>query len=54
MTAREELKAHLASWEYAFAMSPSCYGASSHPTLIKARERADELRARVGKEPHER
>ena len=45
--ATAELRAHLGSWEYAFAMGSSCHGGQDHPTHRAARERAARLRARV-------
>lgn len=47
MTAREELKAHLSSWEYAYAMAVTCQRTKDYPVFIEARRRADELRALV-------
>jgi hypothetical protein len=44
--ATRELREHLASWEYAYAMGCSRHGASEHPVLWAARSRADRLRAR--------
>ena len=52
--AEAELRAHMASWEYAFAMGSSADGASGHPRHRKTRERTErliircrDLRARV-------
>jgi hypothetical protein len=52
--ATAELEAHMASWEYAFAMGSSRDGASNHPQHRKTRERTEalaircrDLRARV-------
>ena len=42
-----ELRAHMASWEYAFAMGSSCHGATAHPVHRATRERTDRLHARV-------
>lgn len=44
--ARAELSAHMASWEYAFAMGSSRHGGGEHPTYWLTRARTDELRAR--------
>jgi hypothetical protein len=44
--ATAELRAHMASWEYAFAMGSSCHGATDHPAHRSTRERTDELRTR--------
>lgn len=44
--ARAELAAHMASWEYAFAMGSSRHGANEHPSHWLTRARTDELRAR--------
>jgi hypothetical protein len=52
--ATAELRAHLASWEYAFAMAGGCHGGAEHPVhwATRARtealqERCRELRARL-------
>jgi hypothetical protein len=44
--ATAELKAHMASWEYAFAMGSSHHGGSEHPTHWLTRARTEELEAR--------
>lgn len=44
--AEAELRAHMASWEYAFAMGSSRDGASNHPLHRKTRERTDTLMLR--------
>jgi hypothetical protein len=44
--ATEELKAHMASWEYAFAMAGGAYGGRQHPVHEATRRRTDELQAR--------
>jgi hypothetical protein len=41
-----ELRAHLASWEYAFAMGAGRDGASEHPVHWLTRARTEELMAR--------
>ena len=41
-----ELRAHMASWEYAFAMAAGRDGAREHPTHWATRARTDELVAR--------
>jgi len=41
-----ELKAHMASWEYAFAMGGGRDGARNHPTHQRTRARTDELVSR--------
>jgi hypothetical protein len=41
-----ELRRHLASWPYAFAMAGSCNGGRDHPALREVREENDRLRAR--------
>ena len=41
--AEAELRIHLASWEYAFAMGQSCHGGSEHPVHWATRARTDEL-----------
>jgi hypothetical protein len=43
--ARGELKAHMASWEYAYAMAAGPAG--EHPVHWRTRERTAALRARV-------
>jgi hypothetical protein len=42
---REELRALVASWEYAFAMGHGCSG--DHPQHRAVRERLSDLRARI-------
>jgi hypothetical protein len=44
--ATAELKAHMASWEYAFAMGSSRGGGREHPLHWATRARAEELMAR--------
>jgi hypothetical protein len=44
--ATAELRAHMASWEYAFAMGSSCHGATEHPSHRSTRERTERLHAR--------
>jgi hypothetical protein len=44
--ASAELAAHLASWEYAFAMGARCHGGQDHPAHRETRERTVRLRAR--------
>ena len=41
-----ELRAHMASWEYAFAMAGGHHGGREHPTHWATRARTDELVAR--------
>jgi hypothetical protein len=41
-----ELAAHLASWEYAFAMAGGAYGGREHPVHVRTRERTELLRIR--------
>jgi hypothetical protein len=43
--ATAELKAHMATWEYAFAMGASCHGGNSRTERLTARCR--DLRARL-------
>jgi hypothetical protein len=52
--AEAELRAHMASWEYAFAMGSSADGGRDHPKHRETRERTErlvircrDLRARV-------
>jgi hypothetical protein len=44
--ATAELKAHMATWEYAFAMGSSCHGGNSHPLLWKTQARTERLTTR--------
>jgi hypothetical protein len=44
--ATAELKAHMASWEYAFAMGGGRDGARNHPVHQQTRARTDELLSR--------
>jgi hypothetical protein len=41
-----ELRSHMASWEYAFAMAAGSHGGREHPTHWATRARTDELVAR--------
>jgi hypothetical protein len=41
-----ELRAHMATWEYAFAMAGGCHGGAEHPTHWVTRERTKTLSAR--------
>jgi hypothetical protein len=45
--ATADLKAHMASWEYAFAMAGGPNGGGDHPVHRKTRERTEELHRRV-------
>ncbi len=44
--AEAELRIHMGSWEYAFAMGSSRDGASEHPLHLKTRARTEELSTR--------
>ena len=44
--ATAELKAHMASWEYAFAMGGGRDGGRNHPIHQQTRARTEELHAR--------
>ena len=44
--ASAELKAHMASWEYAFAMGSGREGAFNHPRHAETRARSDRLATR--------
>lgn len=44
--AEAELRAHMASWEYAFAMGSSRDGARNHPMHRRTRELTDTLVSR--------
>jgi hypothetical protein len=41
-----ELKAHMASWQYAFAMGAGRDGARDHPLHAETRARTDQLQER--------
>jgi hypothetical protein len=41
-----ELEAHMASWEYAFAMGASSHGGRDHPTHERTRRRTELLQER--------
>ena len=41
--AESELRVHMGSWEYAFAMGSSRDGATNHPLHRKTRERTEQL-----------
>jgi hypothetical protein len=45
-SARAELGAHLASWEYAYAMGSSSHGGAEHPVHWVTRARTEELMTR--------
>jgi hypothetical protein len=44
--ATAELKAHMATWEYAFAMAGGCHGGRDHPVHWATQARTDELTTR--------
>jgi hypothetical protein len=44
--AEADLKSHMASWEYAFAMGAGGDGSRNHPAHRKTRARTDQLLAR--------
>jgi hypothetical protein len=44
--ATAQLREHLASWPYAFAMAGSCHGGSEHPAVRALRDENQRLRAR--------
>jgi hypothetical protein len=44
--ATAELKAHMATWEYAFAMGGGCHGGREHPVHWATQARTKELAAR--------
>ena len=44
--ASAELKAHMATWEYAFAMAGGCHGGSDHPLHWETLARTERLKAR--------
>jgi hypothetical protein len=41
-----ELKAHMATWEYAFAMGAGCHGGGNHPVHRATHARTERLAAR--------
>jgi hypothetical protein len=41
-----DLKAHMASWEYAFAMAGGCHSGGEHPVHWITRARTERLAAR--------
>ena len=45
--ATQELKAHKASWEYAYAHAGGPHGGAEHPKHAATRQRTEELRTRV-------
>lgn len=45
-TATAELKTHMASWEYAFAMAGGCHGGRDHPVHWQTHSRTEQLTAR--------
>jgi hypothetical protein len=45
--AKAELKAHMASWEYAFAMAGGAHGGRNHPRHEETRQRTEALQRRV-------
>jgi len=44
--ATAELKAHMASWEYAFAMAGGCHAGREHPVHWETHSRTERLTAR--------
>jgi hypothetical protein len=44
--ATAELRAHMASWEYAFAMAGGCHGGRDHPLHWETHARTEQLTAR--------
>jgi hypothetical protein len=44
--ATAELKAHMASWEYAFAMAGGANGGREHPAHVETRKLTERLQAR--------
>ena len=44
--ATAELKAHMATWEYAFAMAAASQGGRDHPTHDRTRRRTEALQVR--------
>jgi hypothetical protein len=46
LQATAELRTHMASWEYAFAMAGGCHGGREHPLHWRTNARTEELQAR--------
>jgi hypothetical protein len=46
--ATTELQAHMATWEYAFAMAGGCHGGANHPVHSRTRARTKRLTERCG------
>ncbi len=44
--ATAELRTHMASWEYAFAMGSGAHGGREHPRHVATRERTAQLEER--------
>ena len=44
--AQAELTAHMATWEYAFAMGGGCHGGSEHPVHWATQARTEQISAR--------
>jgi hypothetical protein len=44
--ATAELRAHMATWEYAFAMAGGCHGGGNHPVHWATQARTEGLKAR--------
>jgi hypothetical protein len=44
--ATAELKDHMASWEYAYAMGGGAYGGREHPAHVETRRRTERLQRR--------
>jgi hypothetical protein len=45
--AQADLRAHLASWEYAYAMGSTLHDGGNHPLHVATRSRTDNLTMRV-------
>jgi hypothetical protein len=41
-----DLRAHMSSWEYAFAMAGGCHGGAEHPAHWDTRARTERLERR--------
>jgi hypothetical protein len=44
--ATAELRAHMDTWEYAFAMAGGCHGGRDHPLHWATQSRTEELKTR--------
>jgi hypothetical protein len=45
--AQDALRAHMGTWEFAFAHAGGCHGGAEHPDHAATRERTAQLRDRI-------